>query len=385
VRGALFGAALFALAPAQWFYATAIETHALHVGAVGIAALACLLGPWRTPWLARAVAAAGVLLLYPTHMTGLLLLPGWLLLARAGRARRASELPFARDLAATGACCAAAGLLSIALANRLFGAGFTLTAGVEVPMRFLAQFTRRFTLAEFWSGWVLPLFLLLPVAVAALATPPGSPRAAPVARRALLALVLLPTAVLLWLSIPERGAYHLGGAPFLAALCAFAPLFAGARGWVVAAALVCLQGIAGRGELAGFDSQFPAAERAAAGRAGLGERGVVITLDPGSPRTAAWLPGVVDYDLSGPLCEHVARGAPPAELADFLVAEIRRVFPAVPVALDLTYRRVYAPPPDPALIARLEPYLLACELRLQTEFRTRLAEDPWWPLLVLVP
>jgi hypothetical protein len=398
-RGAVFGAALLALAPAQWFYATAIETHALHVAAVGVAALLCVLGPWRRPWLARGLAAAGVLLLYPTHMTGLLLLPGWLLLARVGRARRAPpEAPAetsagepARDLAATGAVFAAALALSVMLANHLFGAGFTLIAGADAPTRFLEQFQQRFTLAGFWSGWALPLFLLLPVGLATLAAgrpgaPGGSSEAGARAVRAALAvLIAVPAVALLWLSIPERGAYFLGSAPFLAALCAFAPLPAGARGWWLAAGLVALQGIAGRGELAQHDALFPIAERAEAVRAAIGERGVVITLDPSAPRTKAWLPGVEDYDLSADLFAFAGRGAPPEEFAAFVVERVRPVLAETPVALDLTYRRLYAPPPDPALIARLEPYLVACEARLHAELGTRLVPHAWWPLLVLAP
>ena len=127
----------------------------------------------------------------------------------------------------------------------------------ESPGRFLEQFTRRFPLEVFWSGFALALFLLLPLAAWALAA--GRPRGP--ARAALVALAGVPALVLLWLGIPERGAYFLGSAPFLAALSAHAPLPAGARGWALAGVLALLQGIAGRGELDRFDRMFPLGER----------------------------------------------------------------------------------------------------------------------------
>lgn len=380
-RGALLGASLLALAPAHWFYATTIETHPLHVAAVGIAALVCVLGPWTRPLLARGLSAAAFVLLYPTHMTGLLLAPGWPLLARAGRARRATPLPFARDVALLSLALVASLVFSIALANHLFGAGFVLLAGDAAPTRFLEQFTERFRLEALWSGWALALFLLLPTGAWALAA--GEPRGE--ARRALLTLILVPTLVLLWLSIPERGAYFLGSAVFLAVLAAFAPLPSGARGWALGGLLVLLQGIAGRGELVQYGHMFPLDERVEVIHRNLGDEGVLITLNPNVPRTQAYLAGVVDYDLAGPMTEFLAQGKGPEEFADFLEGEIRRIFPARAVALDLSYRRLYEEPPELLAVVQLDPYLFALEQRLTDAFNTRLVSHEWWPLLVLEP
>ena len=379
VRGALLGALLFGLAPVTWFFATAIETHGLHLGAVTVAALVCLLGPWQRPVLARALVFATFVPVYLTHMSGLLLAPGWVLLACHGARRRCGRPARAADLAWNALAVGLALVLALALANLLFGAGLRLFVAEESPTRFLEQFRSRFRLEALWSGWALALFLLLPAAALALA----AGRRASEARGALLALVAIPTAVILWLSIPERGAYLLGSAPFLAVLAAHLPLPAGARGTAVAAFLVALQAVAGRGELQAWDRMFPLEERVELLRRELPRGGVLITLNPSVPRSSSFLPEVVDYDLAAALVEQEAGGRSPEEAARFLESEIRRVFPARAVALDLSYRHVFEEPPDLGLVVRLEPYLMALEAHLTATFETRLVADPWWPLLVL--
>ena len=379
LRGALVGAGLFGLAPVTWFFATTVETHGLHLGAVTLAALVCVLGPWQRRALARALVFATFVAVYLTHMTGLLLAPGWVLLAGYGAARRRGQPEARRELLWNAAVLALATVLAVALANLLFGAGFRLFAAEESPTRFLEQFRARFRLEALWGGWALALFVLLPAAVLALA---AGARAAG-ARTALVTLVAVPTVVLLWLSIPERGAYFLGSAPFLAVLAAHLPLARGATGALTALALVALQAVAGRGELAAWDRMFPLHQRVELVREHLGEGGVLITLNPNVPRSSAFVPEVVDYDLAEVLVQHEALGTSPSDFARFLEGEIRRVFPARAVALDLSHRHVYEAPPDPDLVLRLEPYLMALERHLPTAFETRLVPHAWWPLLVL--
>ena len=381
-RGALFGALLFALAPAQWFFSTTIETHGLHVGAVGLGALLCVLAPWQRPALARALAVAVFPLLYLTHMTGVLLAPGWPLLARLGELRGGSleaRAPLLPGALWTGLALLPVLAFSAACANHLFGAGFTLFVAEESPTRFLAEFTQRFSLEALCGGWVLALFALLPVAGWTLAS--GRPRGA--ARPAFVLLVLPATFVLLWLSIPERGAYFLGSTLFLAALCAHAPLPAGGRGWALAAGLVGLQAVAGRGQLEAFDRMFPLEQRVELVRENLGEEGVLITINPNVPTTRAFLPGAYDFDLSIPLTEYEAAGRPVEQFVADMEANIRQVFPAKRVALDLSHRHVYEEPPVLDAVVRYEPYLIALERHLMEAFETRLVSHPWWPLLVL--
>ncbi len=379
-RGALLGTLLFALAPAQWFFSTAIETHALHVGAVGLVVLVTVFAPWGRPPLALALVALAFPLLFLTHMTALFVVPGWFFLARFARARRGQPVPpLARDALVLGPLFLAGLAFAVACANYLFGAGFRLFAAEESPGRFLDQFASRFTLDMFWGGWLLPLFLLPCAAAVSVA---GRRLARP-AEVALLWLVVPAILVLLWASIPERGAYFLGSATFLAALAAHAPLPTGGRGWALVALAAAAQGIAGLGEVRRHDELFSLRERVEAVRSTLGEEGVLITINPSAPKTKGFLPGVFDYDASEKLFELHAGGQSPQEFAAFVEGEVRKVFPQRAVALDMSYRHLYEPPPSPELVAALEPYMAALEDRLQAGFRTTYHPHPSWPVLVL--
>jgi len=372
---ALVASLLLGFSPAWWFFSTAIEVHSLHAACVGLVACAALLAPWRRPVLAALAVAALMPLLFLSHQTGVLLGPGMVLLAQFARRRRGlPPLRAASLLFLVGPLYLAALLTAIPTAAAMGTYSMDGYLGNSVGM--LRVFDKPFSLGDFWSGWVRPLGLLLPLAGVGLLT-----RNSRGLERSTLLVLLLPSLLffVVW-GLYERGGYTLGTAAFLSLLCARALPQDGRRTLALGALLVALQGGLAWRDLRAFDAPEWGERLAARARAtarALPGRGVLISFDPRGQFIEALLPEVTEVP-SYPLLGH-ALGLPraPEEFAAEVGALVERQWErSSDVAIDLGCRSIAA-----AIAPRALPYLDALEVWMGEHYDVTRIDDPEWPML----
>lgn len=293
-------AVLLAVTPFAWFFAVAIEVHALHFAIVAFAAWVTLAAPWRRPALAMAITAAAFVLPYLSHQSAPVLGPGWILLVQCARRRQAA--PFAwRTLFGVGLVLLAALVFGHMLVEWRRGRGFHIDFGNVVET--VDIWRRPFALPIVWQAVVAPLAVLLPLAVVA-----AGRRAVDPWLRATALVVYVPlTACVLWWGIAEQGGYLLGPAFLLAALAA-AWLSTLPRRVAVGTALavIAAQAFCGWQTVHGFDREgFQLVDRAARVHAHLGETGLVVSCNDNAPQISIWLPGVQELNLGPTLANDV--------------------------------------------------------------------------------
>lgn len=374
-------AVLAGLSSVGLFFSTCVEVYAVHLGAVAVCAVVTLYGGWDRP--ARALLAAALFfpLMYWTHSIAALYGPGWVALAAHARSRRGPPLGRARVLFVVGPVLLAALLSAMAIATLYRSGRLGLDIGREAEIVALFEGVHSY-LAFLRSGWLVPLGLLVPLA----AIGAWRMRAEPLALFALGALVLLPLAFLTWWSVPERGGYVLGQLPFYAALAARGIEWLRSRWprparWVVPL-LVALQAGAAAKYVGDWDRGFDPADRVELIRANVGVRGTVVSAHFAAPDIHVHLPGVVEHDLfQRPAAEAAQNGVSPDDFAEAFLPFVDEHLLLGPLALDLAHRRML----DHRGIASVAPYVEALAEALRARYETRFVEDPWWPLLVVVP
>lgn len=239
---------LFAFAPGPWFFGTTVEVHALHTACVGVCTLVALLAPWRRGLAAALLVSAAIPLLFLSHQSGILLGPGFVLLARWGRLQSGARAfsPFELWLvlaplflaSLVGAIALAAGWLDSSIPMFLGGTGDTVQTFQSV-----------LDLDAVWGGWLVPLGAITPLFLWALV----SRRLRGAGLVALLGLLVPPFLFFVVWGLAERGGYAMPSAMLLAAAGALAletPLRAR---WAIAGALLVLQVALGWTLIRGFD------------------------------------------------------------------------------------------------------------------------------------
>ena len=375
---ALAGTAVVVLSPGVWFFSTTIEVHALHGAAVAGCACAVLFSPWERAGVALAVAAATFPLVYLTHQTGVLLGPGWVLLVAHARARRAAPFRWRTVLFVVGPV-----LLAALLATYVIS-GWLQRGTLEAMPRWQAEFVG--TISEFegpldflWPGWIHPLALAIPVALVGAARMRGER----VALGALAGLILPSLAFFVWWSVPERGGYMLGTAPFWAALAARG--FGSARPWLVGALLVP-QLAAARLTIDAWDGRFDPRERARLIEEELGDPPfAAVNAHFATPDIRVHFPqhrdgGLREISLMQQwVREAIDLGWTPERFAAFAADAVALQLTEGPVVFDLAHRELGWHP----AIARATPYVEALLAACEERFETRHVEHPDWPLFVV--
>lgn len=323
------GTVLLAVSPVTWFFAAAIEVHALHFAVVSFCAFVTLAAPWHRPVLATALTALAFVLPYLSHQSAPVLGPGWLLLVQCARKRSGEPFPLAA-LFWIGVVL----LLSLLLGNMLVhwrrGLGFT----VDLPLltTTIGRWRRAFTPDIVWTALLEPLFLLVPVALAAACW-----RRVDGWLRACAAATMVPLiACVLWWGIPERGGYLLGPCFLLAALAALAWSRLPRTLAVVTALLaIATQSWVAWRQVRDFDAEgFQLAERVAVVRAHLGTNALLVSANDNAPNITAWLPAVQELNLLATLASY-----PPLDTwSPAIQTLVRDLARQQPFALDTSYR-----------------------------------------------
>jgi hypothetical protein len=375
---AALGAALLAVSPGFWFFATTIELHALHAACVALCGCAILFAPWRRPLAAALIAAAPLPLIYLSHQSGLLMGPGLVLLVQVARRRRGlAPLPLSILLLAVGPLFLAAALAALPIGAALNGEPMAHLFGVGVDT--VRSFDRGFAWRSLWDGWLQPLALVLPLAAAGVVRS----RARGWMRIALLGLCLPPLAFFLTWGLPERGGYALGPGPFLAVLAALALPASARPALALGALLIALQSAFAWRELRAWDgpgwdermrSRAQAVERL------MPERGVLVGFDDRLQYVAELLPGVVEHAGYVALSGAVHSDQDPREFAEVVGRGLVRQCELAgrPVVVDLSHR-THAVERDP----RARAYLDALEDWLSAHCTVTRQSDPGWELLAL--
>lgn len=372
---ALVASLLLGLSPAWWFFSTAIEVHTLHAACVGLVACAVLLAPWKRPILAALLVAALMPLLFFSHQTGVLLGPGMVLLGQFARRRRGlPPLRITSLLLLVGPLYLAALLTAIPTAAAM--GSYPLDGFLDNSFGMLRGFDKPFSLGDFWSGWVWPLGLLLPLAGVGLL----SRHSRGLARSTLLVLLLPSMLFFVVWGLFERGGYTLGTAAFLSVLCARALPRDGRRTLALGALLVALQGSLAWRDLRAFDApewgEHLAARARATARA-LPGRGVLISFDPRDQFIEALLPDVLEVPSYWILGRSMSLPRGP----ETFVAEVgalveRQLDRSSDVAIDLGCRTMAVRRAPQAL-----PYLDALEAWMGEHYEATRLDDPVWPML----
>ena len=340
-RGALVAACLLALAPATWFFATTVELHALHMGMVALLLWALVRAPWHRPRLAYLIAAVPLPLVLASHMSGALLLPGWLLagIELERRARGENARPLGRSLGSAVFAVSLAAIAGVWLSVVLREVG-PLNARPQVT-RFLVNHFHWPDTAGLGRAWLGGLGLLVPAALVGayrLRTAPGLVAAG--------ALLSLPYVLffLVWGPV-EAGAYTLGAAPVLALFAAHAAYRPRHVRLDVAALLLLGQLLLAWPRVVTQDALAAerVTDRAALVRDALGEEGILISLERTRQPIEDRLPGILELNLVPQLRTGLRFGtAAQALRTEFLAFVLERTDAAerlgLPIALDLGYR-----------------------------------------------
>ena len=382
--GAATACALLALSPMCWFFSTTIELHALHFGVTAACVVVTLYAPWRRPAWALAMTLLAFPLVYLTHKTGLLLLPGWVALVQVARSRVAAPFRLRTLLFGVAPALSLAALATIVIEERLTPSRELTELGTWVAINWSPGITM------LWEGWLLPHFLLLPIAAYALLVLPLRTAL----RFALWLSVLVPWAAMIAIGVPELGAYFLGSAPLLAAAVACVPV---ERRMLPVLVLVVLQAVAGFGQVRRFDRGFQIADRVAIVREIVGEeRGLLLSVAGNSAaRIEIHLPRVAEYNLSNDLIRARVQGECEEQFAARIVARIEQVLERTEVVLvDQSYRHAFQADLNPTVrgaptvahdFSRLTPYLQAFEVALHESFEVEYAPDRSWPMMIVRP
>jgi hypothetical protein len=370
-RGAgVFGTLLLAFSPALWFFGSAVEVHALHFAVVAACAWVTLAAPWRRPVLATMLTAAVFWIPYLTHQSAPVLGPGWVLLVQCARARRAA--PFRLwTLVGIGVVLLAALGFGHMSGNWLRGHGFALD--LQFVTTTVGGWRREFGPDIVWEGFLGPLFLLVPVAVAALCWRGVDPWL----RLAALALLVPGVGCVLWWGIPERGGYLLGqslACAFLAA--ALATRLSGRLAVTAAVILVAGQAWAGFRFVRDFDREgFQIADRVERVRRHLGSHGVLLSANDNAPNVKIWLPGVEELNM-------LVSMRPDRPVADWF-AETYPLLPRFvqgnPFLLDTSYRL------RPDFGGRIREGVEMVEQAIRRDYRVRELDHPSWPMWLVEP
>jgi len=374
---ALFAAMLLGVTPAVWFFSTTVEVHAVHLAAVAVGALVVMLAPWRWVPVALGLSALTVPLLYGSHITAVLLMPGWIALVVHARGRQHCMCS-RRGLVVVAVVLGLAALLSVAGANAMRGLGFTLdTSQVRGQISDFYRPPRAWWMIL--DGWLWPTLLLMPLALVSL-----SRRSTPLTERIALAALIVPSTLffLVW-GVAEKGAYFLGTAPFMALAAARSvprEMMADRGPAFAAAVLILVQGAAGWHHRASFDQGFEMSARAEAVEQAIGAQGLLISTGDWAIDISIQLPGVREERWVDVLAEAAMAGHSPEQIAP----AVRALAPAVeagPVAVDLSHR-VFR---GPQRVEFFQPYYKAIEAELERTFATRVIEHESWPMMVLKP
>ena len=314
--------------------------------------------------------------MFPSHQSALLLGPGFVALAQHARELRGlSPLRWRTLLFAVGPLFLAGMLAGIPLAAGLCGRPLSdLLVGTRGSVE---EFHQGFSMVDVWSGWLQPLGLLLPFALAGAC----AGRLGTWSLAAPLVLVLPSAAFFVLWGLPERGGYTLGSSMFLAVL-AGAWMSRPERGvrWLGALALA-LQAAWGCAALRAYDAPEWGArqrERRAAIVHAIGERGGVISFNVSFQYIEAVLPDVVELSLISELVSALGRGEGPQEFLQAAKPRLESLLARedCAVVLDRSHRPTFE---------RVAPLALAYDAALETWLaeRCRLVpvEGTDWPLL----
>lgn len=379
--GAVGAALLLVASPAAWFFATTIEYHALQMAAAAVALCVAVFAPWERRGLALSLSTLAFAPAFLSHQVFALLGPGWVLLvawlaARAGR-------PFGwRALVFGVGPLLLAGLLLPQYAVELWNGGGGLEFDRETAI--LSAYTGKFAPgAMIWSGWLMRLALLVPVALLGWLGLRRERRL----RTALLVGVGFPWLVFITVyPLPERGGFFLGSGVLWAASASFARLTPAT--WFGA---VLLQACLGWLSVREFDSAFDPAERAEQVRLALPEGGVLASLEDLAPSITRQVPEVTELDLVPLVRRALELGLSPELFATQLTGEWARGIEQTPVAIDRSYRfwvdrsDVVFDQDSESIRLRHEAYVDALEASCEERFDTVVFDHPSWPLLLLVP
>lgn len=380
--GAATACALLALSPVCWFFSTTIELHGLHFGVTAAGLAVTLYAPWRRPTWALGITLVGFSLAYLTHKTGLLLLPGWVAVVQVARTRVAP--PFRRRTLLFGIAplFAGAALVTIAIERGLTPSRELTELGTWMASAWSPDLTM------LWEGWLLPHFLLLPLAFYALLARRGRSDL----RIALGLSIFVPGTALIAIGVPELGAYFLGAAPLLAATVACLPF---QRGMLLALTLVSMQAVAGWGQVRRFDCGFRTEDRVTIVRELVGEeRGVLLSVAGNcAPRIEIHLPRVTEYNLSVDLVRARGERKGAERFATEIVERIEGVLERSEyLIVDQSYRHAFAPDLNPTVraapalshgLSRMDPYLEALEVALHERFEIEYVPHRSWPMMIV--
>ncbi|HZN41795.1 MAG TPA: hypothetical protein VFD82_23525 [Planctomycetota bacterium] len=285
------GTGLLAVSPVLWFFGSAVELHTLHFAVVTACAWITLAAPWQRPVLATTLTAAVFWLPYLTHQSTPILGPGWVLLVQCARARSTAAFrPLALFLVGTTL------LLSLTLGHLLSNwlRGFGLTLNPDFVVTTVGGWRHAFTPSIVWEAFLGPLFLLVPVTIAALCV-----RRVDHWLRWCGAVFLVPgVGCVLWWGIPENGGYLLGQSWVMAVLVAALASRLPRRVAIPSAlVLLALQAWAGFHFVRDFDREgFQIAERVDRVRQHLGGKGLVLSSNDNAPSVKIYLPGVEELN-----------------------------------------------------------------------------------------
>jgi hypothetical protein len=374
VAGGL-AAALLAASPGYWFFSTTIEIHALHAACVALCVVVTLWAPWGRPTAACLVVAAVLPLVFLSHRSGLLLGPGFVLLAQLARRLRTGR-GFGRGglLLFVGPLFLLAFAAAIAWNARMEGR--TLLEFLSSSRRTVDAFERGPSLDTVYEGWLRPLGAIVPLALLAVAL-----RRVRGLGLATVAVFLLPSmAYFVAWGLAERGGYALGTAGLVAAVAATAlPRRTGAA-LAVGLPLLALSGYLGWSTLSSWQSSERIERldlRARAVSSVLPRPGTLLSLNPFYEYVDAAVDDVIEVSFYGPLQATLKRGGTPEDfverVAPMLAVQLER--PDSTVLLDLGFRAVFEERAPSYL-----PYLDAFDGWLAEHARVVPLDSPGWPL-----
>jgi hypothetical protein len=366
IRRALAAGCLCLLAPTAFFFSTAIEVPALHLGVVALACGVVLsLRRVAAPLGFRAAVLLLVPLLYFAHKSSALLAPGWLALALCCEASRSGRRPGLFATCLWGVALATAFLLSMRLAQTVVPDN-----SIGDTLRFIERFEQpldwNYLRDAVWAG----LGLLAPLGLFGLSR-------APRAERLWMAAFVLPVALFFaWYGEVNYGGYYISLVPILAVLAVRA-LPSGRSFWLLWGTVVLAQAYLTQRLLTAANFGLDPAEQRAkveAARRVLGEAGLLVSFDPLNQPVTLRLPGVAEMNLRNELFAYGRSGGTPEAAA----REILQTLPArgaFRIAIDLAGLE--------QTNRRAKPFVEAFARVLETEFGPADRQEPAHPLVLV--